>query len=957
MRALLLVVGLVLLPGLLLLVAFAKKYRGLDSPTALEHAQLARHLAAGDGFVTSLVRPLAIALHPGDGIQPDLYNPPVHPVVVALGFWAAHPSGRVMAVVGTLLWLVGAWLTFFVAWRWRGARTAALATVFYAANAVLLNAAIGGQALPLLGIWVLLVVWLALPQITATEGQDHTLAGWRIWLAGLVCGLAMLTHYLLIVLLPIVCVCVLAQRRRKVYALAMVGLGFVVALLPWCARNLLVTGNPFFSLYWYNLLADTSTFPGSTVWRGVDLPPNPLWFVLTNPLEMKRKLLAGLVRGWSPSVAALGLVISLLFVATALSGGLARRIRGLLGVVLAGVALSLVAGALFWVEPEFVGCWAPLVSIVAAIGVREAVRARVGALVFAGITADQIKRLVLLRRRRPEAEPAMVAFTIPEPIMRGIALGIVILAVGLPLIGFLVVPLRDSEAQRVEALRPLRRLLPATATVATDQPHEVAWYGRCRALWLWRRESDLPVLEQSVGRVDALFLTPALRQLAPAEFSDWWGWVVSPRGNYQGFRPALPVARRALVRLRATKAEEQSGLAREISRLRELVQTNRDSAELRVWLATRLLAADRLRDADSEFLEAHRLDPQNSEAVLGQWQTVARLNDELNSMSFIQYAAQLEPRDPVSIRVLEEVAGSLDAGLERNPRDPWLLYHAARYQARLQQWDRAESYCQRVSQLSPDALPAGLLIGDLYLEHGQPDRAAAVFAALASERTRSAVAREALGRARWEQGRREEATQEYAAAMQLRPDWRVPYLRAGAAYLELKDYAAARHHFTKALELFPGLLPARFGLADVHRAQGQDAEAVAIYEAVLAEYPDNRVALNNLAYHYARTGQNLARALELAQAACRVAPKDGAALDTLGWILYLRGEYPEAVEVLVQAARLAPPDNGLRHFHLGKALLAADRAEEAREVLRMAVNRGLPAAQEEEAKMLLGLSR
>ena len=49
------------------------------------------------------------------------------------------------------------------------------------------------------------------------------------------------------------------------------------------------------------------------------------------------------------------------------------------------------------------------------------------------------------------------------------------------------------------------------------------------------------------------------------------------------------------------------------------------------------------------------------------------------------------------------------------------------------------------------------------------------------------------------------------------------------------------------------------------------------------------VAANNLAWMYAESGENLDRALQLAQAATRRLPKSPAVQDTLGWVYYEKG--------------------------------------------------------------------
>jgi hypothetical protein len=79
-------IALALAPPLLMLVVLAAKFQCLEAATALDHAQLARHVAAGEGFVTDFIRPLSLVFKADLRHHPDLYNAPAHPLVLALFF-------------------------------------------------------------------------------------------------------------------------------------------------------------------------------------------------------------------------------------------------------------------------------------------------------------------------------------------------------------------------------------------------------------------------------------------------------------------------------------------------------------------------------------------------------------------------------------------------------------------------------------------------------------------------------------------------------------------------------------------------------------------------------------------------------------------------------------------------------------------------------------------------------
>ena len=73
------------------LVYTAGQFRGLEKREAMDMAQLARNLARGEGFTTSVIRPISLwhlktyrdDHSPHFDRHPDLYNPPLYPLALA----------------------------------------------------------------------------------------------------------------------------------------------------------------------------------------------------------------------------------------------------------------------------------------------------------------------------------------------------------------------------------------------------------------------------------------------------------------------------------------------------------------------------------------------------------------------------------------------------------------------------------------------------------------------------------------------------------------------------------------------------------------------------------------------------------------------------------------------------------------------------------------------------------
>ncbi|HWL17595.1 MAG TPA: tetratricopeptide repeat protein [Opitutus sp.] len=150
-----------------------------------------------------------------------------------------------------------------------------------------------------------------------------------------------------------------------------------------------------------------------------------------------------------------------------------------------------------------------------------------------------------------------------------------------------------------------------------------------------------------------------------------------------------------------------------------------------------------------------------------------------------------------------------------------------------------------------------------------------------------------------------------------RPDEAVAQLRAGIAR-EPNDTASAML------------------LAVIEHERGHTEAARACYEQILARLPRFTPALNNLACLCAENPSQLDRAYELAQRARQLSPGDPHLADTLGWVLYRRGQFVWARALLRESAARLPRDPAVL-YHLGLThYMLADPAP-AREALAQAL--------------------
>lgn len=196
------------------------------------------------------------------------------------------------------------------------------------------------------------------------------------------------------------------------------------------------------------------------------------------------------------------------------------------------------------------------------------------------------------------------------------------------------------------------------------------------------------------------------------------------------------------------------------------------------------------------------------------------------------------------------------------------------------------------------------------------------------------------------------------------------------------DVNQAEKALLKSIELNPGLRNSYFMLASLYVACNKQKEALDqlseflsktndvvgwmqvgiihdrlkeypaardAYNKVLAINPNFSLALNNLAYLYSEHFGDLDKAYQMAEKARQLLPDDPSAADTLGWILFRRGEYERALGILEESAAKLSNDPEIQ-YHLGMAHYMLVEEEPARQALELAVQSSKDFAAKEEAR-------
>ncbi|HWR15773.1 MAG TPA: tetratricopeptide repeat protein [Terriglobales bacterium] len=184
------------------------------------------------------------------------------------------------------------------------------------------------------------------------------------------------------------------------------------------------------------------------------------------------------------------------------------------------------------------------------------------------------------------------------------------------------------------------------------------------------------------------------------------------------------------------------------------------------------------------------------------------------------------------------------------------------------------------------------------------------------------------------------------------PEDREVYIALAQMYSRLRRWPDAEQSISKALEF--STKPdekeyVNFILASIYERQKKYDMAEETFRKVLANDPDNAVALNYLGYMLADRGVRLEEALNYIKKALQLDPQNGAYLDSLGWAYFKMGNYDLAEVNLRKAVEKVNNDPTVLD-HLGDLYQKTDRLKLAAATWERALqewNKTIPAEVEQ----------
>ena len=463
---------------------YTARFNGLivESTRAMEIGDIGQQLRFGNGLATKVIRPLATAYSQPNqaGVMPELLHAPLYPYLLSMLFRARGAGDASVAVFNGLMYLFTGWVLYAITRRLWDKLVAVVVVVIYFLSVEALGFALSANGTSLGALLLAVAVWAAIRNRQAGElkgGPDQAAARepsllWSAIVGG-VFGLAYLSGVVSFLLFIPMAVLAAAGARGRWRHWGMVAVGTVVVLAPWCVRNLVVSGTALPALAKYNLLVDTQSYPGDSIFQQMpDKAPAPIQFALDHPREILAKMAHTLNRLYNVAPRMLSTYIFPFFILGAFQFGRQGSKRSLWRLVVAAAILQTASICLYSLGVDTIGIVMPIALCLAVGSLFEAVR-------------------------RTEA----------SRLVRAAAVAIICALVLYPTVSSAVLGRKMPRNASRASLEPLRDDFEEDAVIATDSPAAVAWHAYKQAVWLPETPEDLVQLQQKGIRVDYVYLS------------------------------------------------------------------------------------------------------------------------------------------------------------------------------------------------------------------------------------------------------------------------------------------------------------------------------------------------------------------------------------------------------------------------------------------------------------------
>lgn len=354
--------------------------------------------------------------------------------------------------------------------------------------------------------------------------------------------------------------------------------------------------------------------------------------------------------------------------------------------------------------------------------------------------------------------------------------------------------------------------------------------------------------------------------------------------------------------------------------------------------------AGRLAEAEDALARALERDPDNQDVLLSAGRIALRLGSSVRARAYFDRLLSLSADPELTVRVAlsflsaRDTASAvelLDAARKGRGASPRASFYAGLVHERLHHFDAAAAAYAEVPESSELFSDARARRAICLSQAGRHTDALALLDAALAERPDDTELRVQQARALERSGAAERALATLQEALERKQD--AELYEALASTLQRQGRSAEAIPLLRgAIEREPREPSLRYVLATVLLGQGDEEGAITCMRGVLEVDPNHAAAMNFIGYLLAQRGRDYAEAERLVRRALELRPDTGSFLDSLGWIHYLRGDYPRAVEALERAAELEPEEPVILE-HLGDAYQRVSRPGDAAGAWRRAL--------------------
>ena len=285
----------------------------------------------------------------------------------------------------------------------------------------------------------------------------------------------------------------------------------------------------------------------------------------------------------------------------------------------------------------------------------------------------------------------------------------------------------------------------------------------------------------------------------------------------------------------------------------------------------------------------------------------------------------------------------------RYPNSAEAHYGLSNAQSANGRFEAAERSLKQALKLRPNFPEAMYALSALQLRAGRTAEASKLIGDAQKQLPKSALASVITGDAAMTQKRYEQAVRAYEAAFAMEKS-RVVLEKLHGALRGAGRAATADALTADWLQKYPDDLQVRYVVANTAIQNQNFRLAAEQYEYALQKERDKLPLLHNLGWVYER--MNDPRALEMAEAAYKIAPDRPGVVFNLGRLVLKKGDADRAVKLL-EKARLLSPDSHLVRYDLAKAYVTTGANARARTELEQLLRGRQEFAERGEAEELL----